>query len=151
MMSLQKQWKTMGKCRPPRNQTYIVRKVLLRAIKNVTLIELERCQKLWAFMSNFTITTQQIWSCHVALAKVENFYFSPSSALNFRKRYQILGKVAREQKSYRQKAKLVGGKHAPSPLPPPPPVLLIALKFIVKAAIRPTFCANWRVGSELVT
>ena len=98
-------------------------------------------------MSNFTITTQQIWSCHVALAKVENFYFSPSSALNFRKRYQILGKVAREQKSYRQKAKLVGGKQAPSP----PQVLLIALKFIVKAAIRPTFCANWRVGSELVT
>ena len=33
----------------------------------------------------------------------ENFYFSPNSVSNFRKSYQILGKLAGEQKSYRQK------------------------------------------------
>ena len=52
----------------------------------------------------FTKTTRQIWSCHVTLASnSENFYFSLDSALNFRKRYQIWGKLAQEQKSYRQK------------------------------------------------
>ena len=35
----------------------------------------------------FTMTTQQIWSCHVTLAlNSENFYFSPNFVLNFRKR-----------------------------------------------------------------
>ena len=52
----------------------------------------------------FTITTHQIWSCHVTLASnSENFYFLPNSILNFRKSYQIWGKLAQEQKSYRQK------------------------------------------------
>ena len=38
----------------------------------------------------FTKTTHQIWSCHVTLTSdFENFYFSPNSVLNFRKRYQI--------------------------------------------------------------
>ena len=38
----------------------------------------------------FTMTTHQIWSCHVTLvSNSENFYFSPNSILNFRKSYQI--------------------------------------------------------------
>ena len=53
---------------------------------------------------NFTKTTHQIWSCHVTLASnFENFYFSPNSVLNFRKSYQIWGKLAKEQKNYKQK------------------------------------------------
>ena len=53
---------------------------------------------------NFTKTTHQIWSCHVTLASnFENFYFLPSSVLNFRKSYQIWGKLAQEQKSSKQK------------------------------------------------
>ena len=52
----------------------------------------------------FTKTTHQIWSCHVTLASNSgNFYFSPNSVLNCRKSYQIWGKLAQEQKSYRQK------------------------------------------------
>ena len=47
----------------------------------------------------FTETTHQIWSCHVTLASnSENFYFLPNSVLNFRKSYQIWGKLAQEQK-----------------------------------------------------
>ena len=52
----------------------------------------------------FTKTTHQIWSCHVTLASnYGNFYFSPNSALNVRKSYEIWGKLVHEQKSYRQK------------------------------------------------
>ena len=58
-------------------------------------------------MSSFTMTTHQIWSCHVTLATgFENVSFSANSILNFRKSCQIWGKVAQEQKSYRQKTKL---------------------------------------------
>ena len=58
--------------------------------------------------------TDQIWSCHVILAtNLENFYFSPNSILNFRKSYQFCGKLAHEQKSYKQKTKL--GVETPPP------------------------------------
>ena len=44
----------------------------------------------------------------------ENFHFLPNSVLNFRKSYQIWGKLAQEQKSYRQKPNWGGGgKHTP--------------------------------------
>ena len=47
----------------------------------------------------FTITTHQIWYCHVTLASnSENFYFSPDHILNFRKNYQVCEKLAQEQK-----------------------------------------------------
>ena len=47
----------------------------------------------------FTMTTHQIWSCHVTLASnSEIFYFLPNSILNFRTSYQIWGKLAQEQK-----------------------------------------------------
>ena len=36
----------------------------------------------------------------------EHFYFLPNSIVKFRKHYQIWGKLAQEQKSYRQKNKL---------------------------------------------
>ena len=52
--------------------------------------------KVMGIYVKFTITTQQIWSCHVT-SDSENFYFSPNSILNFRKRYQIWGKLAQEQ------------------------------------------------------
>ena len=56
----------------------------------------------------FTKTTHQIWSCHVILASnFENFSFSPNFVLNFRKSYQIWGKLAQEQKGYRQKTNWV--------------------------------------------
>ena len=49
-------------------------------------------------MSSFTMTTHQIWSRHMTLApNLENFYFSPNTVLNFRKIFQIWGKLAQEQ------------------------------------------------------
>ena len=60
----------------------------------------------------FTKTNHQIWSCHVTLASnSENFYLLLNSILNFRESYQIWGKLAQEQKSYRQK--LIGGGKQP--------------------------------------
>ena len=62
----------------------------------------------------FTITTHQIWSCHVTLAlNSENVYFSPNSISNFRKSCQIWGKLAQEQKVTGKK-QIEGGKHPPS-------------------------------------
>ena len=105
MMSLPKTMEDNGKMRTSAepNKIYIVGKVLMSAIKNVFFIEFEPLyQKLWAFF-NFAKTIHQIWSCHVTLAlNSENFYFPPNSVLNFRKSYQIWGKLAQEQKSYRQ-------------------------------------------------
>ena len=44
----------------------------------------------------------------------KNVHFLPNSILNVRKSYQIWGKVAEEQKSYRQKTKL-GVENTPLP------------------------------------
>ena len=57
----------------------------------------------------FTKTTHQIWSCQVTLPKV----FSPNSVLNFRKSYQIWGKLSQEQK-------VTGKKQTGSVTPPSP-------------------------------
>ena len=63
----------------------------------------------------FTKTTHQIWSSHMTLASnFENFYFSPDSLLNFRKSYQIWGKLAEEQKVTGKK-QIGGWKHRPPP------------------------------------
>ena len=68
--------------------------------------------KVMGIYVKFTKTTHQIWSCYVILASnSENFHFSPKSVLNFRKSYQIWLKLAKEQKSYRQKQIGGGGKH----------------------------------------
>ena len=57
-----------------------------------------------AIYVKFSKTTRQIWSCYVTPASnSENFHFSPNSVLKFRKSYQIRGKLAQEQKRYRQK------------------------------------------------
>ena len=62
----------------------------------------------------FTITTHQIWSYHVTLpSNSENYHFSPNSILNFRKSYQIWGKLAKEQNSYRQKTNWGGWNTSP--------------------------------------
>ena len=64
----------------------------------------------------FTMTTHQIWSCDVTLASnSEHFYFLSNSVLIFGNFFfQIWGKLAQEQKSYRQKTKL-GAKNTPLP------------------------------------
>ena len=68
--------------------------------------------KVMGIYVKFTKTTHQIWSYYVTLASdSENFYFSPNSVLNFRKSYQMWGKLAQEQKSYRQKQ--IGGWKTP--------------------------------------
>ena len=66
-------------------------------------------------MSSFTMTTLQIWSCHVTPAtNFGNFYFLHNSTLYCWKNYQIWGKLAQKQKSYRQKNKTRGGKQPPT-------------------------------------
>ena len=75
-----------------------------------------------------TMTTHQIWSCHVTLASSsENIYLLPNSILNFKKGCQIWEKLAQEQKSYRQKKTNWGVENTP----PPPPVL-VGLNRILK-------------------
>ena len=111
MMSLPETMENNAKMRTSLepNKIYIIRKVLMTAIQKwVTFIEFQPlCQKLWAFMSSFTMNTHQIWSCHVTLVvNFENFYFSPNFILNFRKSCQIWGKFAQEQERYRQETKL---------------------------------------------
>ena len=60
--------------------------------------------KVMGIYVKFTKTTHQIWSCHVTLASnSENFYFSTNSVLKVRKSYQMWGKLAQEQESYRKK------------------------------------------------
>ena len=67
--------------------------------------------KVMGIYVKFTKTTHQIWSCHMVLASnSENFYFSLNSVLNFRKSYQIWGKLAQEQKVTGKK-QIGGGKH----------------------------------------
>ena len=69
--------------------------------------------KVMGIYVKFSKTTHQIWSCHVTLASNStNFYFSPDFVLNFRKSYQIWGKLAQEQTST-VKNKLGGEKHSP--------------------------------------
>ena len=85
---------------------------------------------IWATVSkvmgiyvNFTKTTHQIhvWSCQVTLASnVENFYFLPSSVLNFRKSYQFGGKLTQEQK-VTSKKQIAWRDVTVTPPPPPPP------------------------------
>ena len=60
--------------------------------------------KVMGIYAKFTKATHQIWSCHLT---------------NFRKSCQIWGKLAQEQKSYRQKTNC--GWKTP---PPPPPQCL---------------------------
>ena len=65
----------------------------------------------------FTKTTHQISSFHVTLtSNSEMFHFSPNFVLNFRKSYQIWGKLAKEQK--------VTGKKQLGWKTPPPQVLI---------------------------
>ena len=73
------------------NKIYIVRKVSMRAIqKNVIFIEFEPlCQKLWAFMSSFTMTLA---------TNFEKFYFSPNSILNFRKSTKFGGNWLKKER-----------------------------------------------------
>ena len=74
--------------------------------------------KILGIYVKFTKTTHQMWSCHVTLASnSENFYFLPYSVLNFRKSYQIWGKLGQEQK-------VTGKKQTGGWKTPPTPVLI---------------------------
>ena len=81
----------MGKFGLPRNQTKYISFKRFDESYNVAFIEFEPLrQKLWAFMSSFTMTTHKISSCQVTLAtNLKRLYFSSNSILNFRKSYQI--------------------------------------------------------------
>ena len=60
----------------------------------------------------FTITTDQIWSCHVTLASNSgNFYFSPNSMLNFRKNLSNMGEIGSRTKKLQAENRLGGGKN----------------------------------------
>ena len=78
-----KQWENTDLRRTKQN-IYHSKRIWWELSKNVTFIEFELlCQMLWAFMSSFTMTSHQIWSCHVTLAaNFENFYVLPDSVLN---------------------------------------------------------------------
>ena len=65
-------------------------------------------------MSNFTMTTHRIWSCHVTLAtNFENFYFLPKSILNFRKVTKFGGNWCKNKKGTGKKTKF-GVENTPS-------------------------------------
>ena len=64
----------------------------------------------------FTMTTHQIWSCHVILvSNSENFYFTPNSILNFRKVTKFGGNWLKNKKLQSKKQKTNWGwKTTPS-------------------------------------
>ena len=65
----------------------------------------------------FTMTTHQIWSCHMTLtSNSENFYFLPNSISHFRNVTNFGGNWLKNKKVTGKKQKL-GWKT------PPPPVL----------------------------
>ena len=131
MMSLPKTMENNGNNGKTRtlaepNKLYIVQKFFMRAIQKC------RFYWIWTTVSNvmgiyvkFTMTTHQIWSCHVTLASnSENFYFSPNSILNFRKSHQVWGKLTQEQK--------VTGKKQNSGWKTPPPPRAYRVNIITK-------------------
>ena len=69
---------------------------------------------LWAFISSFTMTTHQIWLCHVTLtANFKIFYFYPNYILHY-----MLGKVTKFKLNWLKNNKVTdkkqnsgGGKH----------------------------------------
>ena len=84
----------------------------------------------------FTKTTHQTWSCHVTLASnSKNFYVLPNSVLNFRKSYQIWGKLAQEQKVTGKK-QIVGWKA------PPPSAYRVKHRNPNDLSIRDVYCQN---------
>ena len=69
--------------------------------------------KVMGIYVKFTITTHQIWSCHLTLASnSEKFYFSPNSILNFRKVTKFGGNWLKNIKVTGEK-QIGGGKHPP--------------------------------------
>ena len=99
------------------NKIYIVRKVLMRAIQKCNFYWISTTVSIvMGIYVKFTITTHQIWSCHMTLAlNSENFYFSPNCVSNVRKTYQIRCKLAENQK-LQPKNKLGVGKHSLPPI-----------------------------------
>ena len=68
------------------------------------------CQKLWAFVSNFglfTMSTHQIWSCHVTQVKnFENLHFISGKVTKFLVEKFSISEVMRRKLHDR------GGKHS---------------------------------------
>ena len=70
---------------------------------------LSHCVKGMGIYVKCTITTHQIWSCHVTLTLKPGQFFSPGPILNLRKSYQVWGKLAQEQKVTGKKTNWGGG------------------------------------------
>ena len=90
------------------NKFYVIRKVLIIAIKNVLFIEFEPlCQKLWTFMSDFGLfyhdhSPNMVMSCDSS-CKFRKFQLFPKFALNFRKGRRISCVRVHYFDSYQQK------------------------------------------------
>ena len=84
------------------------------------LLNLSPCVKSYGYLCQIyqNHSPNMVMSGHPSF-KFRNFYFSPNSVLNFRKSYRIWGKLAQQQKRYRQKTNWDGNT---------PPPLLIGLK-----------------------
>ena len=84
MMSLPK---TMGKCGPPGNQTNIniIRNDMMGAIQKCNFYGFwDAVSKIKTFISNLTMSTHQIWSCHVTLAaKLQKLLFLAQFYIKF--------------------------------------------------------------------
>ena len=91
----------MGKCGPQQNLAkYISSKGFMRAIQKCNFYWIwATVSKVMTIYVKFTMTTHQIWSCHVTVPpNSENFYFSPNSILDFRKSNQIWGEISSRTK-----------------------------------------------------
>ena len=147
MMSLPKQWKQWENVDLRGTKKYIsFKKFWWELSKNVTFIEFEPlCQKLWAFMSSFTITAHQIWSCHMTLAtNFDNFYFCLTL-------YEILGKLPNSGEIGSRTKKLQGKKqNSVWKTPSPPSAYKVNLNDSGNCIIRKTIAALyliWKVMS----
>ena len=75
-----------------------------KKFKKVIFIEFESlCQKLWDLRQIYPNHSPNIGMSRDPGLKFQKFLFLPNSVLNFRKSYQIWGKLIQEQKRYRQK------------------------------------------------
>ena len=107
----------MRKCGPLRNQTKYIsfERFWWELFKNVIFNWIwATVTKVMGIYVKFTMTTHQIWTCHVTLhSNSGNFYFSPNSILNFRKVTKF-GRVGSRTRKLQAKTNW-GMKKTPSP------------------------------------
>ena len=91
------------------------------------------CLKLWAFISNLQWNSPNMAMSRNPGCKFQKFLFFPSSILNFRKRYEIWGKLAQEPKRLQGKNKTQVGKH---PYPCTYRVMTYLVQFTLKFLVQ---------------